>query len=76
MNVSVKLKGASLTELVDIFPPPPPAPSIEPDLSVSFILSPGFTLLAFAGFIDSLRHAADVSDFNRQVHCRWISHGA
>lgn len=60
-----------MTDLTDIFPPPPPAPSIEPDLRVSFILSPGFTLLAFAGFIDSLRHAADVSDFNRQVHCRW-----
>lgn len=64
-------KGNPVTDLADIFPLPPPAPPIEPDLRVSFILSPGFTLLAFAGFIDSLRHAADEADYNRQVHCRW-----
>ena len=36
-----------------------------------FVLAPRFTLLAFAGFLDSLRHAADVGDMSRQVQCRW-----
>ncbi len=37
-----------------------------PELKVGFILSPNFTLLPFAGVIDALRHAADVSDFRRR----------
>lgn len=36
-----------------------------------FVLAPRFTLLPFAGFIESLRHAADVADRSRQVYCRW-----
>lgn len=27
--------------------------------------------MPFAGFIDALRHAADVADFSRQIYCRW-----
>lgn len=52
-------------------PEPPPAPAVEPELSVGFILSPDFTLLPFAGFIDALRHAADTADYSRQIYCRW-----
>jgi transcriptional regulator GlxA family with amidase domain len=40
-------------------------------LSVGFVLLPQFTLLAFAGFIEALRHAADIKDRSRQIHCRW-----
>ena len=36
-----------------------------------FLLAPRFTLLPFAGFIESLRHAADVADRSRQVYCKW-----
>ena len=43
----------------------------EADVSVAFILSPGFTLLPFAGFIDAMRHAADEGDRSRQIYCRW-----
>lgn len=46
-------------------------PGIVPDLRVGFVLSPSFTLIAFASFIDSLRHAADEADRSRQIHCRW-----
>ncbi len=53
------------------FATPPPMPGIEPDIRVGFILSPKFSLLPFAGFIDSLRHAADEADFSRQVYCHW-----
>ncbi len=55
------------------FAPPPEAPSSprEPELRVGFLLSPCFTLLPFAGFIDALRHAADVADYSRQIYCRW-----
>lgn len=58
---------------VEIFEKPPaaPVPPIEPELRVGFVLSPDFTLLPFAGFIDALRHAADVADFSRQIYCRW-----
>ena len=43
----------------------------EADVSVAFILSPDFTLLPFAGFIDAMRHAADEADRSRQIYCRW-----
>jgi transcriptional regulator GlxA family with amidase domain len=46
-------------------------PDIAPDLRVGFILAPRFTLIAFASFIDSLRHAADEADRSRQIHCTW-----
>ena len=71
MNNSDISKNPKVTDLAAIFPPPPPAPSIEPDLKVSFILSSKFTLLPFAGFIDCLRHAADEIDYSRQVYCQW-----
>jgi len=45
--------------------------SIQPDLRVGFILAPKFTLIAFASFIDCLRHAADEADRSRQIHCQW-----
>lgn len=51
-------------------------PSIAPDLRVGFILSPGFTLLSFSGFIEALRHAADEADRSRQLYCRWTIMGA
>ncbi len=44
---------------------------VPPDLRVGFILAPKFTLIAFASFIDCLRHAADEADRSRQIHCQW-----
>ena len=41
------------------------------DLTVGVILVPSFTLLAFAGFMDTLRLAADEGDRSRQLRCRW-----
>ncbi len=46
-------------------------PDIEPDVKIAFILSPDFTLLPFAGFIDAVRHASDEADNSRQVYCKW-----
>jgi len=43
----------------------------RPALSVGFVLMPDFTLLAFSGFVDALRLAADVGDRSRPIHCRW-----
>lgn len=40
-------------------------------LSVGFILIPEFTLMAFSGFIEALRHAADEGDRSRQINCTW-----
>ena len=54
-----------------LFPDPPVLPDVEPDLRVGFILSPRFTILPFAGFIDCLRHAADTADYGRQIYCHW-----
>jgi len=42
-----------------------------PALRVGFLLWPEFTLLAFSGFVDALRLAADIGDRGRQVLCRW-----
>lgn len=40
-------------------------------LKVGFLLAPNFTLLAFAGFVDALRLAADEGDRSRQIACAW-----
>lgn len=40
-------------------------------LRVGFVLTPRFTLTAFAGFIDALRLAADEGDRSRQIGCEW-----
>jgi len=40
-------------------------------LQVGFLLAPNFTLLAFAGFVDALRLAADEGDRSRQIACAW-----
>lgn len=50
---------------------PPDGGAINPDLRVGFVLSPRFTLLPFAGFVDTLRHAADEGDRSRQIYCQW-----
>ena len=49
---------------------PSPHPA-RPDLRVGFILSPKFTLLPLASFIDCMRHAADEGDRSRQLFCSW-----
>ncbi|MCM5680540.1 GlxA family transcriptional regulator [Schlegelella sp. S2-27] len=43
----------------------------EPKLRVAFLLTPRFTLTAFAGFVDALRLAADEGDRSRQSLARW-----
>lgn len=43
----------------------------SPKLRVGFVLTPRFTLTAFAGFIDALRLAADEGDRSRQIACEW-----
>jgi transcriptional regulator GlxA family with amidase domain len=60
-----------ITDIPSLFAKPPPMPDIVPDIRVGFILSPHFSLLPFASFIESLRHAADEADFSRQIYCHW-----
>lgn len=48
----------------------------EPRLRVGFLLTPRFTLTAFAGFVDALRLAADEGDRSRPTLCRWDILGA
>lgn len=52
-------------------PDPPDLTGVLPDIRVAFILCPKFTLLPFAAFVDSLRHAADEADHSRQIYCSW-----
>ena len=44
---------------------------VKPKLRVGFLLCPRFTLVAFAGFVDALRLAADEGDRSRQRLCTW-----
>lgn len=46
--------------------------SVEPDLNVGFLLIPDFTMMPVAGFVESLRFAADHSFRSHQLFCRWI----
>lgn len=43
----------------------------QPDLKVGFILMNQFTLTPVAGFVDSLRFAADRSFRSQQIYCQW-----
>jgi transcriptional regulator GlxA family with amidase domain len=52
------------------------APARNPKLRFAFILLPRFTLTAFAGFIDTLRLAADEGDRSRQIECEWTVLGS
>lgn len=45
----------------------------RPSLTVGLILLPDFTLLALAGFLDTLRLAADEGDRSRPIHCSWTT---
>ncbi|MDR2455913.1 MAG: GlxA family transcriptional regulator, partial [Deltaproteobacteria bacterium] len=40
-------------------------------LKVGFALAPDFTLMAFSGFLEALRHAADIGDRSRPIWCSW-----
>ena len=44
---------------------------IQPDLRVGFILMNKFTLAPVAGFVESLRFAADNSFRSQQIYCQW-----
>jgi transcriptional regulator GlxA family with amidase domain len=46
-------------------------PARRTALSIGFLLQPDFTLLAFAGFVDALRLAADERDGSRPIRCSW-----
>jgi transcriptional regulator GlxA family with amidase domain len=43
----------------------------SPKLRVAITLLPRFTLLAFAGFVDSVRLASDIGDRSRPHLCNW-----
>lgn len=49
---------------------PSPDPN-QPRLRIGFVLTPRFTLSAFATFVDVLRLAADDGDGSRPIRCRW-----
>ncbi|MEO9824217.1 MAG: helix-turn-helix domain-containing protein [Paracoccaceae bacterium] len=55
----------------NLFPTPSKAPDLSPEMRVGFVLSPQFSLLPVASFLDALRHAADEADFGRQIYCSW-----
>lgn len=50
---------------------PSTATALKPKMRVAFVLLPRFTLTAFAGFVDTLRLAADEGDRSRQIDCEW-----
>ena len=49
---------------------------IDPDVRFAFVLTPAFTILPLAGFIDAVRHSSDEADRSRQIFCHWelLSH--
>lgn len=63
-------------EIDHFFKPRKPWPNLEPALKLAILAAPQFTLTPLALFTDCIRHAADESDFSRQVFCQWtlLSH--
>lgn len=47
------------------------AGAVTPDLRVGFVLMNRFTLAPVAGFVESLRFAADKSFRSQQIFCQW-----
>ena len=43
----------------------------KPELQFALTLRPAFAILALSGFVDTLRHAADDNNRNRQIYCGW-----
>lgn len=43
----------------------------RPALTIGFVLVPGFTMLALAAFLDTLRLAGDEGDRSRPIDCGW-----
>jgi len=50
---------------------PLPVKRGAPDLRIAVLPLTDFTMVAFAGFIDTLRLAADEGDRSRQIRCGW-----
>lgn len=46
-------------------------PDVEPLLRIGIAPAPDFTLFALANLVEFLRHAADESDYSRQIYCSW-----
>jgi transcriptional regulator GlxA family with amidase domain len=63
MTAPISLHGAAASS--------PTAKPTAPALRVGFVLLPRFTLTAFAGFVDTLRLAADEGDGSRARRCSW-----
>ena len=53
-----------------------PSPPIKPLLRIGIAPTPDFTLFSLSNLVEFLRHAADESDFSRQLYCSWslLSH--
>ena len=43
----------------------------RPEVQFALTLRPTFPILALSGFVDTLRHAADDNNRNRQIYCGW-----
>lgn len=43
----------------------------EPEVQFALTMAPSFAILALSGFVDTLRHAADDNNRNRQIYCGW-----
>jgi transcriptional regulator GlxA family with amidase domain len=73
-NVSDGYSSSNRHEMATARPTVLPAnarPGHAPRLRVGFVLTPRFTLTAFAGFIDALRLGADEGDRSRPIECEW-----
>lgn len=43
----------------------------RPSLTIGILLCPGFPLMSLSAIVESLRHAGDIGDRSRPIHCRW-----
>ena len=59
------------SKIMDLGSPSSQARRSNPELRVGIVLLPNFTMMAFAGFVDALRLAADEGDRSRQIKCSW-----
>lgn len=49
----------------------PVSAQARPSLTIGILLCPGFPLMSLSCIVESLRHAGDIGDRSRPIHCRW-----
>lgn len=75
-RLDLKLEPRAMRRDYSFLQPAKPPPEVKEMLRVGIVLTPDFTLMPLACFVDFLRLSADEGDYSRSIYCSWdiLSH--